>query len=90
MTDRGYDLLFNAPGRTYTPLGVGGHSTSNYYPPPAIVNLAQDTTRRGVYSFKKRWPGPVAEGGSRNSDDPDGILTFTKEMKPDGPVIQHD
>ena len=23
-------------------------------------------------------------------DDPDGVLTFMKEMKPDGPVIQHD
>ena len=49
MADRGYDLLFHAPGRTYTPLGVGGHSTSNYYPPPAIVNLAKDTKQRGSY-----------------------------------------
>src|SRR5688572_330937 len=31
--DRGYNLLFNAPGGTYVPLGTGGHSTSNYYPP---------------------------------------------------------
>ena len=60
--DRGYDLLFNAPGRTFVPLGVGACSTSNYYPPPAIVNLAQDTTGRGTYVFAKRWPGPVAEG----------------------------
>lgn len=77
MTDRGYDLLFNSPGRTYTPLGVGGHSTSNYYPPPAVEKLAQDTTQRGAYSFTKRWPGPVAEGGSRSADDPDGILWRT-------------
>jgi hypothetical protein len=87
MADRGYDLLFNAPGHTYTPLGVGGHSTSNYYPPPAIVNLARDTKNRGSYVFAKRWPGPVAEGGGRSSDDPDGILWRT--LDPERSVLRY-
>src|SRR5262249_8881851 len=50
--DRGYDVLFNSPGRTFNPLGVGVHSTSSYYPPPAVVSLAKDTTGRGSYVFK--------------------------------------
>lgn len=87
VADRGYDLLFNAPGRTYSPLGVGGHSTSNYYPPPAIVNLAQDTKQRGSYVFAKRWPGPVAEGGGRSADDPDGILWRT--LDPERSVLRY-
>lgn len=74
FSDRGYDLLFNAPGRTFEPLGVGALSTSNYYPPPAIVTLAKDTTGRGTYSFMKRWPGPVADGGGKRTGDPDGVL----------------
>ncbi len=72
--ERGYDLLFNAPGRTYVPLGVGAYSTSDYYPPPAIVNLARDTTQRGTYSFAMRWPGPVAESDKNRGADPDGPL----------------
>ena len=55
--ERGYDLLFNAPGRTYVPLGVGSYSTSSYYPPPAVVNLAKDTTKRGAYVFATRCRG---------------------------------
>ena len=74
------------PVATYTPLGVGGHSTSNYYPPPAIVNLAQDTKHRGSYAFAKRWPGPVAEGGGRSADDPDGILWRT--LDPERSVLR--
>jgi hypothetical protein len=85
-TDRGYDVLFNAPGRTYAPLGVGAHSTSNYYPPPVVVNLAKDTTGRGVYSFKTRWPGPVAEGGGRSADDPDGMLW--RKLDPERSVLR--
>jgi len=85
--DRGYDLLFNAPGRTYVPLGVGGHSTSSYYPPPVIVNLAKDTTGRGVYVFAKRWPGPVAEGRGRSAADPDGPLWRT--LDPERSVLRY-
>ncbi|QDU26765.1 hypothetical protein ETAA8_18460 [Anatilimnocola aggregata] len=87
MTERSYDLIFNAPGRTYTPLGVGGHSTSNYYPPPAVVSLAKDTSQRGVYSFTKRWPGPVAEGGGRSDNDPDGVLW--RKLDPERSVLRY-
>jgi hypothetical protein len=86
MTDRGYDMLFGGPGREFVPLNVGGNSTSNYYPPPAIVNLAQDTSQRGTYSFTKRWPGPVAEGGSRSDSDPDGILW--RKLDPERSVLR--
>lgn len=77
MSDRGYDLLFDAPGRTYTPLGHGALATSDYYPPPAIVNLARDTSGRGAYSFTTRWPGPVKEGRGKGAGDPDGVLWRT-------------
>jgi hypothetical protein len=87
FSDRGYDLLFNAPGRTYEPRAVGGHSTSNYYPPPAIVNLARDTANRGTYAFTKRWPGPVADGGGRSTDDPDGELWRT--LDPERSVLRY-
>ena len=63
------------------------HSTSNYYPPPAIVNLAKDTTGRGTYAFTKRWPGPVAEGGGRSADDPDGVLWRT--LDPERSVLRY-
>ncbi len=72
--DRSYNTLFNAPGREFLPLGENTLSTSNYYPPPAIVSLARDTSTRGNYSFTKRWPGPVAEGGDRDDNDPDDRL----------------
>jgi hypothetical protein len=85
--DRGYDLLFNAPGRTFVPLGVGAHSTSNYYPPPAVVKLAQDTTQRGTYAFVKRWPGPVARGHGQRSEDPDGPLWRT--LDPERSVLRY-
>lgn len=74
MSDRGYNLMFNSPGREFQPLGDSSRSTSDYYPPPAIVNLAKDTSQRGSYSFTTRWPGPVADGGGRDSNDPDGML----------------
>lgn len=77
MSDRGYNLVFGAPGREFQPLGVGGPSTSSYYPPAVVVKLAKDTTGRGIYSFTKRWPGPVAEGGGRKDNDPDGVLWRT-------------
>lgn len=85
--DRGYDLLFNAPGRTFVPLNVGGCSTSNYYPPPVVVNLAMETTGRGVYAFTKRWPGPVADGGGKSAEDPDGILWRT--LDPERSVLRY-
>ena len=86
MSDRGYDLLFNAPGRTFVPLGVGGHSTSNYYPPPVIVSLARDTSGRGSYLFTKRWPGPVAEGRGKTPKDPTGELWRT--LDPERSVLR--
>ncbi len=85
-TDRGYDVLFNAPGHKFVPLGVGAHATSNYYPPPVIVNLAKDTTSRGTYAFRTRWPGPVSEGGGRNADDPDGMLW--RKLDPERSVLR--
>ncbi len=87
MADRGYDLLFNAPGRAYNPLGDGARSTSNYYPPQAIVNLAQDTRDRGVYRFATRWPGPVAAGGGKRMGDPDGVLWRT--LEPEHSVLRN-
>jgi hypothetical protein len=87
FSDRGYDLLFNAPGRTFVPLGVGAHSTSNYYPPPVVVSLAQDTTGRGSYVFKTRWPGPVAEGRGKSAEDPDGNLWRT--LDPERSVLRY-
>ncbi len=87
FSERGYDLLFNSPGRTYVPLGVGAYSTSNYYPSPAIVNLARDTTNRGTYAFTKRWPGPVAEGGGKSTGDPDGELWRT--LDPERSVLRY-
>jgi hypothetical protein len=87
MSDRGYDLLFNAPGRSYQPLGVGAHSTSNYYPPPAIMNLAKDTRGRGTYSFSTRWPGPVAEGRGRSAGDPDRVVW--RSLQPEHSVLRN-
>jgi hypothetical protein len=86
MAYRAYDLLFDAPGRTYEPRGEGGLATSDYYPPPVVVNLARDTTGRGAYSFATRWPGPVGEGGGRSTDDPDGILWRT--LDPERSVLR--
>lgn len=86
-SDRGYDVLFNAPGRTYVPLGVAALSTSSYYPPPAIVKLATDTTGRGSYAFTTRWPGPVAPGKGKSTDDPDGDLWRT--LDPERSVLRY-
>lgn len=87
FAERDYNLLFNAPGRTFEPLGVGAQSTTNYYPPPAVANLARDTKTRGTYSFTKRWPGPVADGGARDDNDPDGKLWRT--LDPDRSVLRY-
>lgn len=77
MSDRGYNVLFNAPGGTYEPLG-DVRATSGYYPPPAVVSLACDVSNRGTYSFATRWPGPVVPGKEkRRSGDPDGVLWLT-------------
>ncbi len=85
--DRGYNVLFNAPGRTFTPLGENSRTTSDYYPPPAIVSLAKDTQSRGTYSFTTRWPGPVMEGKGKRSGDPDGQLWRT--LNPEHSVLRH-
>jgi hypothetical protein len=84
--DRSYNTLFNAPGRTFLPLGENTLSTSNYYPPPAIMSLARDTKGRGAYSFTTRWPGPVAEGKGKSSGDPDGELWRT--LDPERSVLR--
>lgn len=85
--DRSYNTLFNAPGRTFTPLGENTLSTSSYFPPPAVVSLAKDTKGRGTYSFTTRWPGPVAEGKGKRSGDPDGVLWRT--LDPERSVLRH-
>lgn len=87
FSDRGYDALFNSPGRAFVPLGLGAHATSNYYPPPVVVNLARDTAARGSYTFAKRWPGPVAEGGGKSTDDPDGVLW--RSLNPEHSVLRY-
>ncbi len=84
--DRSYNTLFNAPGRSFNPLGENTLSTSSYFPPPAIVSLAKDTTGRGNYSFTTRWPGPVAEGKGKRSGDPDGVLWRT--LDPERSVLR--
>lgn len=81
VADRGYDVLFNAPGRTYVPLN-DARTTSSYYPPPAVVKLAQDVSSRGTYGFATRWPGPVVPGKEkRNENDPDGILWLSLDKE---------
>lgn len=85
FVERGYDLLFNAPGRTFAPLSENVRSSSNYYPPPAVVNLAQDVTRRGPYSTLKRVTGVVddkeAEKGTRFIS-PDRSLPYYSYVTP--------
>ena len=56
-------------------------------PAPAIVNLAKDTTGRGAYVFTKRWPGPVADDGSKRWSDPDGPLWRT--LDPERSVLRY-
>jgi hypothetical protein len=85
--DRSYNTLFNPPGRTFTPLGENTRSTSDYFPPPAIVSLAKDTRGRGTYSFSTRWPGPVMEGKGKRSGDPDGVLWRT--LDPERSVLRY-
>ena len=84
--ERSYNTLFDAPGRTFQPLGENTLTTSNYYPPPAIVNLARDTRGRGTYTFTTRWPGPVKDGGGRSASDPDGLLWCT--LDPEHSVLR--
>ncbi|MEW6305808.1 MAG: hypothetical protein AB1705_20205 [Verrucomicrobiota bacterium] len=86
-SERSYNTLFNSPGRTFTPLGENTRTTSNYYPPPAIVSLAKDTKGRGAYSFTTRWPGPVAAGKGKRSGDPDGVLWRT--LNPEHSVLRY-
>ncbi len=85
--DRSYNLLFNAPGRTFGPLGENTLTTSDFYPPPAVVSLAKDTKNRGTYAFTTRWPGPVADGGAKRGGDPDGELWRT--LDPERSVLRY-
>jgi hypothetical protein len=85
--ERSYNVLFNAPGRTFDARGENTLSTSDYFPPPAVVALATDTKMRGTYAFAHRWPGPVAEGGAKGSADPDGELWRT--LDPERSVLRY-
>ena len=90
MSDRGYDLLFNAPGRTFEPIGDNTRGTSNYYPPPAIVNLAMDTSGRGNYVFAKRWPGPLAPREAGGAADPDAKdESLWRTLDPERSVLRY-
>jgi len=60
-----YDLLFDAPGATFT-LGSYTLPTSNFYPSPVVVSLAKEFTRRGNYAFAKRAPDATALGTIEN------------------------
>lgn len=84
--ERSYNVLFDAPGRTFDPRGENTLATSDYFPPPAVVALAKDTKTRGNYAFAHRWPGPVADGGGKGSDDPDGVLWRT--LDPERSVLR--
>lgn len=61
FVERGYDLMFNAPGRAFQLLTENTRCTSNYYPPAAVVDLAKDVTGRGPYESLKRVTGVVDE-----------------------------
>jgi hypothetical protein len=67
--DRVYDLLFDSPGNTFD-LSCYQLATSDYYPPPAIVQLAQDFRNRGVYAFAKTAPGSIAPRTTENKTTP--------------------
>lgn len=56
--DRAYDLIFDAPGRTFEPLSA---NPTDYYPPATVVDLAKDVTGRGPYASFKRVTGVVDE-----------------------------
>ncbi len=75
FSDRSYDLMFNSPGRTFAPLGNITRTTSNYYPPAAVVKLAADTATRGTYAYAKRWPGP---GNANENGDHWDVLETTR------------
>lgn len=87
MSDGSYNLLFGAPGRTFKPHLDKVPRSSGYYPPPAVVSLARDTSARGTYSFFKRWPGPVAAGGGKRSPGENDRLWRT--LDPDRSVNRH-
>jgi len=82
--DRGYDLLFNSPGRTFEAQAENYRATSNYYPPAPIVNLARDMTSRGPYATLKRVNGVVIENGGGAGTDPtkNGRLISAEQSLP--------
>lgn len=59
VSDHGYDLLFDTPGREFRPWGPRSLMTSNYYPPAVVRDLATDIDGRGIYNLRTRWPGPI-------------------------------
>lgn len=65
---RGYDVVFNAPGRVFEPLGDNFFCSTNYYPPAAVVDLAKDMTGRGPYASLKRVTGVVEAEEGRGFD----------------------
>lgn len=86
--DRGYDVIFNAPGRQFVALGDATRATSNYYPPPAIVNLARDTSTRGDYAFAKRWPGPLSQGREASTES-GASPSLWRTLDPEKSVLRH-
>lgn len=68
---RDYNLLFGLQEhRTEKGVPFTVFATSDYLPPPAIMNLAADSQRRGTYTFAKRWPGPgVMSDGTARDDE---------------------
>jgi len=89
MSDRSYDLLFNAPGRTFVPLPSNTRGTSNYYPPPVVVDLARDIDRRGDYVFAKRCPGPLAGGVDETTILDDEGRSLWRTLDPEKSVLRY-
>lgn len=57
--NRVYNILFNSPGGIFNDRVATANLTSTYFPSPVVQALATDVQNRGVYSFKKRTPGPA-------------------------------
>lgn len=56
--NRSYNIFFNSPGGKFNEALTPSNLTSPYFPSSAVYALATDFQTRGIYSFKKRTPGP--------------------------------
>lgn len=63
--DRAYNVIFGPP--SYTPLNVPVQATSTYFPPAAVLNLANDEASRGTYEMVQRVPGVGAVKASKEA-----------------------